>query len=88
MTATKQPSRAEQLQRADDRRVRILQIITDYLTPGAELYKGYPPTVSELAGLVAVSSKQVRTDLAALESAGLIERDPGRASGIRIVTQS
>lgn len=89
MTATKQqPTRAEQLERADSRRVEILGLIESFLTEGTEHYKGRPPTISQLASLTGVSNKQVRTDLAALEAAGLIERDPGQAAGIRLVKQS
>ena len=88
MTATKQPTRAEQLERADRRRVRILELIREFLTEGTEHYKGRPPTISQLAELTHVSTKQVRTDLAALEAAGFIERDAGQAAGIRLVKQS
>lgn len=91
MTATKattQLPRAEQLERADTRRVKILELITASVTEGSDGYKGYPPTISELAAQTGVSNKQVRTDLAALEAAGFIERDPGTGRGIRVVPQS
>lgn len=88
MTATKQPPRAEQLERADARRVRILELIVASVTEGSPGYKGYPPTISELSRETGVSTKQVRTDLAALEAAGFIERDPGTGRGIRVVPQS
>lgn len=47
--------------------------------------KGYAPSLRELAGLMGMASPNtVRYYLASLEGAGLIERDPGVARGIRI----
>lgn len=89
MTAATSPTRADQLARADDRRAQIFKLIGEFITEGSgPNYHGYPPTVSELAALTGVSNRQVRVDLATLEDAGLIERDPGQPRAIRIVNPS
>lgn len=71
----------EATRRADDRRIAILDTITELVEA-----RGYPPSVSELSRRHGVSPRQVRMDLDVLVDAGKIERAAGVARGIRVLT--
>lgn len=79
MTTTKDEKRDDQLARAAKRRGEVFNLIAASISE-----EGYPPSVSELAERTGVSPRTIRVDLAALEAAGKIERDPGKARGIRL----
>jgi DeoR/GlpR family transcriptional regulator of sugar metabolism len=70
---------ASDVENAAARRVDLVTMIATSISAN-----GYPPSVSELAGKAGVSTLTIRRDLAALERAGKIERDPGVARGIRL----
>jgi SOS-response transcriptional repressor LexA len=69
----------EQLKTAADRRVRTLDLIREHITT-----KGYPPTLTELAGTTSVDRATVVVDVRVLEKEGLIEVDRGITRGIRL----
>jgi repressor LexA len=71
---------ATDIAEARRRRAQVLTLIAKSINS-----KGYPPSVSELANATGVSTLTTRRDLASLEDAGKIERDPGVGRGIRLL---
>ena len=63
------------------------QAILDHLTASLAAH-GRPPTLSELARDFGIAVNAARKHLLALESKGLIELDPGKARGIRLLGEA